>query len=74
MPCLGLLAWRGIEVPAECAAPLAPGIRLLDDRRGVTAIEYALMGALIAVVISAAVGQVGTTVLSLFTTVSTMRL
>jgi pilus assembly protein Flp/PilA len=39
-------------------------------QRGVTSIEYALIGALIAVVIAGSVTQVGTTLSSLFTRVA----
>lgn len=41
------------------------------DDKGVTAIEYALIGSLIAVVIVLAVGALGTSVSTLFTRVET---
>ena len=44
---------------------------LLQDEAGVTAIEYALIAALIAVVIIASVTSVGQAVLELFNDVST---
>ena len=43
---------------------------LKADRRGVTAIEYGMIAALIAVVIAAAVAAVGTKLSSTFTSVS----
>lgn len=42
-------------------------IRFCDDESAVTAIEYALLGTMIAVVIVASVGTVGIEVLRLFT-------
>jgi pilus assembly protein Flp/PilA len=45
--------------------------RLRDDRRGVTALEYGLIAALIAVVIVTSVGLVGTAVNNTFTTIAT---
>ena len=44
---------------------------LIGDEAGVTAIEYALLGALIAVVIASSVGLVGAQVKVMWTTVST---
>ena len=44
--------------------------RFINDEEGVTAIEYALIAALIAVVIIASVRLVGTKVAGTFTTVS----
>jgi pilus assembly protein Flp/PilA len=44
--------------------------KLLKNEEGVTAIEYGLIAALIAVVIIAAVGLVGTGVRNTFTSVS----
>jgi pilus assembly protein Flp/PilA len=41
------------------------------DRKGVTALEYGLLGGFIAVVIVAAVATVGTKLNSLFTTIGT---
>ena len=46
------------------------GQLIQNDRRGVTALEYGLIAALIAVVIIAAVTAVGTNLSSTFTTVS----
>ena len=43
--------------------------RFINDEEGVTAIEYALIAALIAVVIIAAVRSVGTGVNNAFTTI-----
>lgn len=40
--------------------------KLLRDEQGVTSIEYALLGALIAMVILASVSALGSTVLSLY--------
>lgn len=51
----------------------SPGLRLLGDKRGVTALEYGMMAALIAMVVFGAVTQLGTKALSLWTTVSTLR-
>ena len=45
--------------------------RFINDEEGVTAIEYALIAALIAVVIIASVRLVGTKVAATFTAVST---
>lgn len=45
--------------------------RFCNSDEGVTAIEYALLGALIAVVIVASVGVVGTQLLALYSAVST---
>jgi pilus assembly protein Flp/PilA len=45
--------------------------RLHKDESGVTAIEYGLIAALIAVVIITAVGLVGTELTDTFTTIST---
>ncbi len=42
-------------------------LRVLNDESGVTAIEYALIAASIAVVIAVTVGELGTTTLGLFT-------
>lgn len=42
-------------------------IRWYNDESGVSTIEYALIGAMIAVVIAAAVVEVGTGTLALFT-------
>ena len=50
---------------------LASLMTLKTDRRGVTAIEYGLIAALIAVVIAAAVTTVGTKVSSTFTAIGT---
>ena len=50
------------------------GLCLRSDRRGVTALEYAMMAALIAAVIAAAVSQVGAKALAWWTTASTIRL
>jgi len=43
---------------------------LKADRKGVTALEYALMGALIAVAIVASVTTIGTNMKSVFTNIS----
>ena len=51
---------------------LLPVVRLLGDERGVTALEYGMMVALIAAVIFSAVARVGTKALSLWTTASTI--
>ena len=45
--------------------------RFIRDVRGVTSIEYALIASLIAVVIIGGITAVGTTVSTIFTTVST---
>lgn len=42
-------------------------LRWLDDESGVSSIEYALIGAMIAVVVAASVVDVGTGTLALFT-------
>ncbi len=52
---------------------LSPVLRVLGDERGVTALEYGMMAALIALVILGAVTKVGAKALSLWTTVSTMN-
>ena len=44
--------------------------RFIHDARGATAIEYALIASLIAVVIIGGITSVGTTVSGIFTTVS----
>ena len=44
--------------------------RLIEDRRGVTAIEYALIAALIVVVAIAVITQVGTALSSTFSTIA----
>ncbi|MGA7385298.1 MAG: Flp family type IVb pilin [Methylocella sp.] len=44
--------------------------RFINDQAGVTAIEYGLIAALIAVVIIGAVTKVGTSLSALFTTIS----
>lgn len=44
--------------------------RFMRDEDGVTAIEYALLASLIAVVIAVAVGSLGTSVNGLFTRVA----
>jgi pilus assembly protein Flp/PilA len=45
--------------------------RLLDDDRGVTAIEYALVAGLIALVIVVVIGQIGTDISATFSTIAT---
>lgn len=45
--------------------------RFVKDESGVTAIEYGLIAALIAVVIIGAVGAVGTQLTAVFTSIST---
>ena len=52
----------------KTATPFFGGF--LNDESGVTAIEYALLGALIAVVIVGAVGATGTSLLGLYTSVA----
>ncbi len=52
---------------------LSFGLRLRGDRRAVTALEYGMMAALIALVAVAGVTQLGTEVLALWTSVSTLR-
>lgn len=49
---------------------LAHLIKLRDDRRGVTAIEYGLITALISVVIIIAVKAVGTSLSTTFSTIA----
>ena len=44
--------------------------RLVSDRKGVTALEYALIAALVAVVIIGAVSLLGTSVSQVFSTVA----
>jgi pilus assembly protein Flp/PilA len=44
--------------------------RLIDDRRAVTAIEYALIAALIAVAVISAVTKIGVRASSVFNTIS----
>lgn len=46
--------------------------RLTDDRRGVTALEYGMIGVLISIAIAGAVTSLGGKALSLWTTVSRM--
>ena len=48
----------------------AIGLRLISDRSGVTAIEYGLIAALIAVAAVAVMGTVGTNLSSTFSTVA----
>lgn len=45
--------------------------RLMRDRSGVTAIEYALIASVIVVAIVATVSQIGTTLSGTFTTLAT---
>lgn len=45
--------------------------RLVGDKKGVTAMEYALIAALVAVVIIGAVSLLGTSVSKVFSTVAT---
>ena len=52
---------------------LSAFLRLSGDRRGVTALEYAMMAALIAMVIIVAVTRVGTSTHSLWNTVTSMK-
>ncbi len=52
--------------------PIGPCLR--GDRRGVTSLEYAMMAAVIALVVVVAVTQVGTKALSLWTTASTIKM
>jgi pilus assembly protein Flp/PilA len=47
------------------------GGRLISDESGVTALEYALIAALVAVVIIGGVSLLGTNVSSVFSTVAT---
>ena len=44
--------------------------KLLRDERGVTALEYALIAALVAVAIIGAVGLLGTNISSVFSTIA----
>jgi len=46
-------------------------LRLRNDRRGVTALEYGLIASLIAVVIITAVTSIGTELAARFTTIAT---
>jgi pilus assembly protein Flp/PilA len=46
-------------------------LALIKDERGVTAMEYGLIAALMAVVIVGAVGTLGTALSSTFTTIAT---
>lgn len=50
------------------------GLCLRSDRRGVTALEYAMMAALIALVVVVAVTQVGAKALALWTTAATINM
>jgi pilus assembly protein Flp/PilA len=45
-------------------------IRFLRDNKGVTALEYGLIAGLIAVVIATAVGNLGTDLSNVFTTIA----
>jgi pilus assembly protein Flp/PilA len=45
-------------------------LRLIEDRRGVTAIEYALIAAMIVVVAIAIIGSVGTNLSTTFSSVA----
>jgi pilus assembly protein Flp/PilA len=49
----------------------AIGVRLINDKSGVTAIEYGLIAALIAVAAVVVMGTVGTNLSSTFNTVAT---
>ena len=51
----------------------SPVLRFVRDKRGVTALEYGMMAALLALVILGAVTGVGTKALSLWTTVTNMH-
>jgi pilus assembly protein Flp/PilA len=46
-------------------------LRFMKDEEGVTAIEYALIASLIALAITAAVTSVGSSIINIFTRVST---
>jgi pilus assembly protein Flp/PilA len=46
------------------------GLRLVDDERGVTAIEYTLIAALIAIVAVALIRQIGSDVIAPFSTIA----
>ena len=52
-------------------SPTYPIVRFISDETGVTAIEYGLLGALIAVAIIAAVAATGTALTAMYTTWST---
>lgn len=52
---------------------LSSVFRLRDDERGVTALEYGMIGILIAVAIAGAVTRLGTGALSLWNTVAGMK-
>ena len=52
---------------------LSSVFRLRDDERGVTALEYGLIGILIAIAVVGAVTRLGTGVFSLWNTVVGMR-
>jgi pilus assembly protein Flp/PilA len=51
--------------------PLKPFVRLLRDETGATAIEYALIGGAIALVIVVSAQTIGTGLNTIFTTVAT---
>lgn len=59
----GLGLWSKINLKAEVV------YRLIEDRRGVTAVEYALIAALIAVAAIAAFTLVGTRLSTTFSSV-----
>ena len=59
--------WLGLWLKTNLAAVILS--RLIEDRRGVTAIEYALIAALIAVAAIAAFTLVGTRLSTTFSTV-----
>lgn len=50
------------------------GLCLRSDRRGVTALEYAMMAALIALVVVVGVTQVGARALALWTAASSIKM
>ncbi|MEA2741609.1 MAG: Flp/Fap pilin component [Acetobacteraceae bacterium] len=51
------------------STPIIPWLRLKTDRRAVTAVEYGMIAALIAVAITATVLTLGTTLSGEFTTI-----
>jgi pilus assembly protein Flp/PilA len=56
------------RISSEIATPV---LRFLHDQSGATAIEYAMIASGVGVTIAAAVTSLGTSVKSLFTSVST---
>lgn len=59
-----------MNAPLLLTTPSSLALRFKGDRRGVTALEYGLIAALIAVVIITVVATLGTNISSTFSTIA----